>query len=148
MSRSEDESLLEVSRRVPSFGGWFVDHGRGVMSILLTDGDTNLSAARDAILAIYGIRGLADHRVQAVPAAYSYQQLHGWWMALSVAAAQWITGLGVSGDRITLSVTDPVRFGPQIGEMLAEHDIPTDAVMIEQMDPVQQLSSSSGTSGV
>src|SRR5258706_4541299 len=74
-----DDQFAEVGRRVPAFGGVFVDDD--TLYVYLTDASPSASpviAATQTLRDVIGPQLVARIKVQALPATYSFVQLKAW----------------------------------------------------------------------
>jgi hypothetical protein len=73
---SYDDLLLRVEKKVPGFGGMFIDHN-GRLAVYLVD-PLQLPAARSAIEGVFGSQRLPAAGVRALKGQYTISQLKRW----------------------------------------------------------------------
>jgi LPXTG-motif cell wall-anchored protein len=141
----DDELFVMVGRRVPSFGGAYVDQG-GTLRVWLTEPRAEAARqARDALVEIVG-EGFAVERLAVLEAKYSWLDLRRWYVAMrdihQVAPDLVFTDMDEARNRITIALEDPDRHRAAVEAELDRLGIPGEAVNIEQSAPIQQLPTS------
>lgn len=135
---TDDEVLVRIAQRVPTFGGFYVDEDTQKLYVWLTDQGQSLSAAVEAILSTRGYSDLAHLTPVALAAKYSFTQLHAWHQQmLEVWTIDGVvfTDIDDTYNRMTVGVEDPATHGPIVRAKLTELRIPVEAVEIVQLDP-------------
>jgi hypothetical protein len=141
----DDELFVMVGRRVPSFGGAYVDRG-GTLRVWLTEPRAEAARqARDALVEIVG-EHFAVERLAVLEAKYSWLDLRRWYVAMQgihqVAPDLVFTDMDEARNRITIALEDPDRHRAAVGAELDRLGIPGEAVNIEQSAPIQEISTS------
>jgi len=133
----EDDQLASIAKRVPAFGGFYVDGSS--LNVWLTDDGESLDAAVQEILSLPGHDDLADLTPVALRARYSFTQLFCWHYREMLRV--WINGVIFTDiddmkNRLTVAVEDLATQGPIVKARLAEVGIRLDAVDIIEEEPV------------
>lgn len=125
-----DDQLAEVGRRVPGFGGFYLEQHSQSLVIYLTD-PTRRDAALQALEAVFG-KALTQGRTVVVKTGdYSIEHLSGWYASLQATTlgAIW-TDMDEGRNRIVLGVTTREAKARLEAEM-ARLSIPPQAVIFE-----------------
>jgi hypothetical protein len=134
-----DDLLVEIGKRVPAFGGMFVDTD-GKLAIYLLD-TTQGAAAEVAIAAVFGRERIPPGGIRVLQGQYSFLQLRDWYDGMGAV-------LGVSG--VTVTDIDEGRNRLLVGlvhmdkrglveQELGKLGIPLEAVVIEETGPIIPL---------
>lgn len=129
-----DESFAAVARRVPAFGGMFVDGDRGRLNIWLTDGEKSLTKARKVLLDVFEGGGLGGLKPVALEADYSFTQLAGWYEGMgSVPRMKGVllVHLEQGRNRIIVGVENLEVQEQLVETELGRLDVPRAAVVIQ-----------------
>jgi hypothetical protein len=140
----DDELFVMVGRRVPSFGGAYVDQG-GTLRVWLTEPRAEAARQRDALVEIVG-EDFAVERLAVLEAKYSWLELRRWYVAMQgihqVAPDLVFTDMDEARNRITIALEDPDRHRAAVEAELDRLGIPGEAVNIEQSAPIQEIPTS------
>lgn len=140
--RTLDDSFEDVARLVPDFGGMSVDEDEQALDVYLLDPSAEkVAAVASAITQVFGPIVPAGG-IRALEAQYGFSQLRGWYRALvgpilSIAGVV-VTDIDEAANRLAIGIETPAA-EPQIGEALSELGIPSDAVVITLMEPIEPL---------
>ncbi len=145
---TEDDLLYELAKRVPSFGGMFVDES-GVLNVWLTDPSLQvIEALRAAIIALWGggwFRENAPKRViKALKADYSFKQLYEWYKPMVDAVFQipgvFSTAIDDLKNRLSVWVDiGDTQAAERVRQVLTDLGIPLQAVIISEEERPQLL---------
>jgi hypothetical protein len=133
-------SAAEFDRRVPGFGGFFLDRD-GAPTVYLTRGAGRAPAER--VLAGYlAAQGLSTAAVHVAEARYAWKQLERWQESATVEALAVPGAVFVDNDettnRVVVGVEDPGAMG-RVRAAVARLGIPDDAVIVQRADPIHQV---------
>lgn len=129
-----------TAQRVPEFGGLYVDEAAGAVVVYTTNASPSAArAARDAVAsALPDLQGLT---VRTVKGRYDFASLKGWHDELSprVLALQGAVSTDVDDarNRIVVGVEDVGRDGTAVEREIVRLGVPRDAVLVENVAPVQ-----------
>lgn len=134
-----DDLLLEVARRVPGFGGLFVDPDGRLAVYLLDPADS--AAAEEAIAAVFGRNRIPPGGVRVIQGQYSVLQLKEWYDGLgslfSIPGVV-LTDLDEGRNRLAVGIEQERARGP-VEREVERLGIPREAVIIEQTPPIIPL---------
>lgn len=133
-----DSVFHEIGGRVKGFAGFYAD-ADGTVTVMLVDRAQNGLARREVSDVILRSRGRALGRMKLREVRYDFRTLYGWKQAIDASPTD--VGLAISGiceeqNRICIGV----RRGGGLAaarSLVAQLGIPSDAVAIEETDPVQ-----------
>lgn len=132
--------FLEVSTRVPEFGGAYLSEG--ALHIWLTvPTDANLLRAQRALRQFGGSDFESDKAV-AHRGKYTFQQLHQWRGELTeLVSIDGVTGTDIDEriNRVVIGVDNPESLSSSLESQLSASDVPRDAVEVVQQDPLAQI---------
>lgn len=133
-------SAAEFARRVPGFGGYFLNQD-GTPTVYLTRGSGRAPAER--ILAGYlSGRGLSGAAVRVREGRFGWAQLERWQAAATVEALAVPGAVFVDNDetlnRVRIGVENLGAMG-QVRAATARLGIPDEAVVVERADPIRQV---------
>lgn len=135
----------EVGRRFPGFAGFWIDEGAGVTTVFLKgDADQQVAeAVVDLLAEANDDPTFLQRRVVARGGAqYSYQELADWFARVGpeVLAMEgvYLGGVDQMGNRISFGVANPQEVEVQIADLLRRHEVPHEAVVIEESGPAVQ----------
>lgn len=144
---TSDDLFAEVARRVPGFGGFFLDQEGTRFNIYLLEPRTE-DAAIEAIGEVYGANYFQDNGLKYPPddirvliGQYDYQELLEWNIRtrdlLSLPGIS-LKGIDEGRNRLLIGLE---REGARqrIQDALKQLGVPDEAVIIEVTDPVRQL---------
>ena len=80
--KTHDDLLLEIGRRIPEFGGYYLSDDRSALFVYVMDGAQGILDQQEVKEAIDDVlkAGLTDRReLRLVPAQFSMLQLHEWY---------------------------------------------------------------------
>jgi hypothetical protein len=134
-----DDLLLEVARRVPEFGGLFIDE-QDRLAVYLLD-LTKSAAAEEAIVDVFGRERIPPGGIQAIQGQYGFLQLKEWYDRMGAV-------FRISG--VTISDIDEAKNRLKVGleridkrelveQQLSKLGIPLQAVIIEETGPIRPL---------
>jgi hypothetical protein len=138
--RDAAPSQLEMARKVPGFGGYYIDPVDGP-TVYLTD-VTRRPEAERALSGFLSKRRMTGANLRVVPGAFDYAQLDGWYEAARPAVFA-IAGV-VLGDvdegrnRVRIGVTS-AQAGARVRATIAKLGIPAGAVIVEERAPVAAM---------
>jgi hypothetical protein len=136
---TQDDLLVRVEKRVPGFGGMFVD-AEGRLTVYLLD-TSQLAAARAAIEFVFGPGRVPAAGIRAVRGRYSVSQLKMWMErggdVLSVPGVT-LVDLDEASNRVAIGVDDRTRIRA-VEQALASLKVPREAVVIQVTGPIRQL---------
>lgn len=134
-----DESFATVARRVPQFGGAFIDEAAGALYIWLTDPRRDVvESAKTAFADAFGQEFVRD-KIVGLQARYTFVELKKWHDAMTdVLRLRRVvfTDINDRKNRLTVAVEDRERDGAQVEEELARLEIPREAVDVEEHAPI------------
>ena len=156
-----DEQLAAVARRVPSFGGMFIDE-TGQLTVYMLGADqqngvaqqpavptVSTAAIEAAIAEVFGPErlspsnpGLASSgpRVRVLPGQYSFLELKAWHDGMTAPVLSLpgvtLTDISESQNRLRIGLHDPAKRA-QVEATLAKLGIPSAAVLLETVQPVR-----------
>ena len=143
-NKTHHDVLGDIAAEVPGFGGSFMSEDGNFLNIYLTDTNQTpekLEEARKAIEDRYGVRANATLRV--LQAQYSFTQLRTWLNVIQADLASHTNMIswGIADDKNKLIVEiDDLSKQPEIEAILDRHDVPRNAVIIEEGTRPQRLS--------
>jgi hypothetical protein len=136
LDATDDDPLLRVARRVPGFGGMFIDRD-GRLAVYLLD-PVGLPAAEGAIADVYGAAFIPAAGVYALPGQYSVLDLNRWYVSmrdvLALPAVSFVD-LDEGANRLSVGVEE-ARAVARVEQALRRLDIPRDVVNIEKRGPI------------
>jgi hypothetical protein len=134
-----DELLVRVEKRLPGFGGMFID-SNGRLAVYLID-TARLPAARSAIEAVFGPSQVPAAGVRAVEGQYTVSQLKAWTKrAAMVLELRGVTlvDLDEAKNRVAIGVDDPSR-KQSVEQALSSLKVPRGACVIEVLGPIRPV---------
>jgi hypothetical protein len=139
-----DDQFAEVARRVPEFGGMYLEAASDTLILYLTDTSPAVVAAAKAELeAVFGTDLPAHSRTAARQAQYGFLQLKEWHdrMNADVLGTPDVvfTDIDEVKNRLAVGVAT-AEARSAVEQHLARLGIPREAVNIEDAGPVQPLS--------
>jgi hypothetical protein len=143
--RTIDDLFAAVARRVPEFGGMYIDPASDTLVLYLTDTSPNVVAdAKAALEEVFGSELPAHSRTTARQAQYGFLQLKDWHdrMNADVLGTPDVvfTDIDDAKNRLAVGVSS-TEARVAVEQHLARLDIPREAVNIEDAGPVQPLQS-------
>lgn len=133
--RTLDEQFLDVSAKVPDFGGMFMDGD--VLKVHLVN-RAQRPAAESAIAAVFGRERIPAGGIQILQGQYSFTQLKKWHDRLGVLfdiQGVVFTDVDEKLNRLKVGVESPDLIGV-VEKELIKQGIPPDSFVIEQTEPV------------
>ena len=134
-----DDLFAEVGRKVPAFGGLFVDEERDTLYVYIAPGQPGDKAALDqAIKDVFGSARPPEHQVEVLVGRYTFSQLKNWHdrMSLQLLAIPGVLSTGIDDARNGLKVEVQSRdLAPVVQATLAALGIPSEAVRIDEAAP-------------
>lgn len=135
-----DELLLEVARRVPSFGGMYSD-AEGHLFVYLLEPDAR-AEAEAAIISVFGRDAVPVEGIRVVQGQYRFLDLKAWHDRLAAVILNKpgvvLTDVNEARNRIligTITGDPPARFDA----LLKKYAIPREAIIIEKVEPIGPL---------
>jgi hypothetical protein len=137
---AEPPSATELDRTVPGFGGYFLSQD-GTPTVYLVGGAGRAPVDR-ALSAYLTRRGLTSDAVRVLEGRYTWRQLQRWQTdmtdpALSVPGAVFVDN-DETTNRVKIGVTDRGAAW-WLRAATTRLGIPTDAVVVENVDPIVQM---------
>jgi hypothetical protein len=137
--RTIDEQFAAVARRMPSFGGMYLDEERNVLYVYSWDQSAGVAAAaNEALSAVFGDARPAA-RIQVLPARYGFRELKQWQdrMTPNVLGMPGVvmTDIDDRSNRLTVGVESLEKKGA-VEDRLFELGIPGEAVNIVETPAV------------
>ncbi|MGH7562175.1 MAG: hypothetical protein ACRENB_14280 [Gemmatimonadales bacterium] len=136
----EATSLEDLDRAMPGFGGFYYDRSGRPVVYLTQRG--NRAAAERALEGVLRTGGHALADLQVRPARYGFGQLQSWYARASAGVLDLPGAVFVDNDetvnRVRIGVADLVTHGQARG-VLAQLNVPDDAIILEQADPIVQV---------
>lgn len=136
---NSDSIFLDVSRRVPEFGGAYID-GSTVYIWLTRPTDELRDRAYGELVATGGSEFEAGNEIVALKGDYSFEQLYRW----HGAAADVLTIEGViltdideRTNRLVVQVENRAKQGARVQTALSESGVPEDAVRVVKGTPIR-----------
>jgi len=133
-------SADEFDRKVPGFGGFFLDRA-GAPTIYLSRGSSR-GPAEQALAGYLSGRGLSTAAVRVLEARYGWKQLQRWQEAATVEALAVPGAVFVDNDetsnRVRIGVQNLSAMG-QVRAAVARLGIPDDAVILDRAEPILQV---------
>ena len=136
---THDDRLIRVEKRVPGFGGMFID-ANGQLAVYLLD-ITQLDAARLAIEAVFGSNQVPAAGIHAIRGQYAVSQLKAWTeRAGAVLKVPGVTmvDLDEAKNRITIGVENRSQT-EAVEKALSSLNVPRKAVLIEETGTIRPL---------
>jgi hypothetical protein len=137
---SELPSAAEFDRRVPGFGGFYLN-ADGTPTVYLTRGSSRAPAER-ALAGYLSAKGLSIAAVHVMEAQYRWQQLQRWQQAATVAALAIPGAVFVDNDETSNRVlvgVENLGVSGEVRAVLARGGVPDDAVIVERVEPIVQV---------
>lgn len=138
--KTHDDLLLEIARRVPSFGGMYTD-AQGHLYVYLLEPDARVEAEA-AIRSVFGPDTLPAEGIRVVLAQYSFLDLKAWHDRLTGVVLNKpgvvLTDVDESRNRLligTITGKPPAR----LDTLLKKLAIPREAVIVEKVEPIGPL---------
>lgn len=132
-----DELLLEVARRVPSFGGMYSD-AQGHLFVYLLDPDAR-AEAEAAIISVFGRDTVPVEGIRVVQGQYRFLDLKAWHDRLTGVLLNKpgvvLTDVDEARNRVligTITGDPPARFDA----LLKKYAIPREAIIVEKVEPI------------
>jgi hypothetical protein len=130
---------MDVAQVVPGFGGYFLDNG--VPTVYLTD-PSRRPEAEEALAGFLADRGFSAADLRVKQATYDWLQLDAWhekaWpQALAVSGAVF-SDIDEGSNRLRFGGVDAAAV-QGITDVLAQLGIPSDASIVEQTAPIEQM---------
>lgn len=126
-----DELLLEVAKKVPEFGGMFLD-ADGVLQVFLLD-TGKLADAEKAIAEEFGSEALPEAGVETLQADYGFQQLYNWHRAhrMETLALPGVVSVSIQEmtNRVKVRIESEAARG-EVEQSLADQGVPLEAAEI------------------
>lgn len=144
--KSYDHMLLDVADEVPGFAGLFGDLEDGtVLNVRLT-GQPELARARqarDAAARALDTPAMRDLDVRALPAQFTWQEMHEWHMRLfTELTVDWIfLDNDERTNQLVVGVEDPGRDAGAVRAEATSLGVPARALEVVQADPPIEFSS-------
>jgi hypothetical protein len=138
--RDTDEQLAEVGRRIPTFGGSYFDDDDTLVIWLTEPNDRDARRLRVALDEIHD-EGLAVATYAVREADYPFVDLKRWHDAIrmnirEVASDLVFTGFRQRVNRLAIGLEAPDQHRAAVEEELTRLEIPLEAVIIEQSEPI------------
>ncbi len=138
-SMSIHELFAEVGRRVPAFGGMFVDEAKDTLYVYMVPGQAGDALTVDrAITEVLGYLRPPEHRLETIAGQFTFLQLKEWqdrmspeMLAIPGAVS---TCVDDSKNQSTVGI-EGMDLVPVVQAELAASGIPNEAVNIEQTPP-------------
>ncbi len=132
-----DQAALQYSKQVPGFGGMFYDSD-GVAHVYLTDMKQRATVMQQRAT----IMRNATEQVKFLPARFSFDQLHSVRdRMMDVMSDPNVVYLDIDEqtNRVTVGVSKDARFSRKSVDMARHFNVPNDAVVVKQVEPIYQL---------
>lgn len=133
-----DDQFVRVARRVPEFGGLFVE-GDELKVVLTEPSATVLNRALDAIDRVFGSSRFDGLTPREVRGDYTFPQLRGWKegaMALLEAGRVTLVDADERRNRVRIGLADPA-LRPKVEKSLTTSGVPLAAIVFEQRRPTR-----------
>ncbi len=139
-----DDALARLNEEVPGFGGLFLDE-TGRLTVYLVGGEEELPLVRARLLPKLvrgGERVAGDIPVHVLPARYRFAELKKWndrlmGPVLSLPGTI-LTDVDEASNRLRIGVENG-EAAKQVEAELARLGVPSEAVIIEEMEPILML---------
>lgn len=134
-----DDLLLEVAKRVPEFGGMFIDQS-GRLVVYLLD-LTKSAAAEEAIAAVFGPQFIPPGGIRGLQGQYSFLQLKEWYDRIGTVfqiSGVVLTDIAEAKNRLEVGLEQTDKRG-LVEQELSKLGIPLEAVLIEETGPIRPL---------
>lgn len=145
-----DDAFAEVARRVPEFGGLFIDRNGSPKIHLLDTSSRVLTRATSALQAVFG-NTLPSGQITAIRGQYSFTRLYDWrkMNRNEIFSVQGVSFLDIdeSKNRLRIGIVTNSALNT-IQQKLTQLRIPREAVNIEISGPVQVAESTAPTSNL
>jgi len=136
-----DDRFVEIGNSVPAFGGLFVDEDKDTLYVYMVPGQAgDLTQVDQAINAVFGSNRPREHKVEMLPAQYTFLQLKAWRdpMSENVLSIYGVAAAGIDHGKNRLIVeVEHLESVPAVERQLATLGIPREAVNIEQTPKMQ-----------
>jgi hypothetical protein len=134
-----------VARAVPGFGGIFLD-ADGVPTVHLMD-PSQRGAAQSALAVFIREQGYTPDQLRVLRGDYDYLQLDAWferlWRPAFEAGGIVLAGVDERRNRVIIGV-ESASSGPPLRALAARLGVPTEALIIEEMEPVRPMTALTG----
>jgi hypothetical protein len=139
--RTVDDLLAGVAKRLPAFGGMFVDEEKDVLYVYSWDLSAGAGAiAEEAVTAVFGDKRPA-RRIQVLPGHFGFSDLKGWHDRLTPDVLGMpgvvMTDIDDRSNRLTVGVESLESKG-DVEDKLFALGVPLEAVNIVETPPVVQ----------
>ncbi|MCL4368898.1 MAG: hypothetical protein M1337_07005 [Actinobacteria bacterium] len=134
-----NDLLIEVARRVPAFGGMFIDE-EGRLAVYLLD-VTQGAAAEEAIAAIFGRERIPRGGTRVLQGRYSFLQLEEWYgrlQAVFEVPGVSFTDIDEANNRLAIGLEE-IEKRDMVERKVGELGIPLEAVQIEETGPIRPV---------
>jgi hypothetical protein len=139
-----DDALARLNEEVPGFGGLFLDE-TGRLTVYLVGGEEELPLVRARLLPKLvrgGERVVGDIPLHVLPARYRFAELKKWndrlmGPVLSLPGTI-LTDVDEASNRLRIGVENS-EAAKQVEAELARLGVPSEAVIIEEMEPIVML---------
>jgi len=134
-----DDLYAEVGKRVPAFGGLFVDDANDTLYALMVPSLAGDAASLDtAITEVLGTGRPTEHHLKLIPCEYTFRQLKAWHdhlgPAMQTIHGTVFTDIDDGKNRLEIGV-ESLALSPGIEGELSALDIPRGAVNIVEVPP-------------
>jgi len=139
VGRTIDEQFAAIARKMPSFGGMYLDEERNVLYVYSWDQSAGAGAAAEqAVTAVFGDKR-PGARIQVLPARYGFHELKQWHDRLTPGVLGMpgvvMTDIDDRSNRLTVGVESLETKGA-VEDRLFELGVPGEAVNIVETAPV------------
>lgn len=136
-----DDLFAEVGRRVPAFGGMFVDEGKNTLYVYMVPGQPgDLVTLNQAVIDVFGSNRPQQQNIQALPGQYTFVQLKEWYDEMSrvvlAISGTVFTDIDEAKNRLAVGLEN-ANVVPGVQAALRTLGIPPQAVDIEVVPPVE-----------
>ncbi len=136
-----NDIFAEVGRRVPGFGGMFVDEDKDTLYVYLVPGEVgDVPQVDQAITDVFGSARPPGHQLEVLEGRYTFLQLKAWLDEMTPRilgmSGTVLTSIDQGKNRLRVGV-ETLALAPAVEAELTAMGIPLEAVNIEQASPAK-----------
>ncbi len=140
--KSHDDLLLDISLRIPEFGGMYLSKDNTVLNVYVLAGQESVlghEEVKQAIEAVLKDDMASRRELRLVPAQYSMRQLYGWYKLMLDEVWSFsgviTTDLNEGKNRIEIGIEN-MELASEIQNSLVALAIPRKAIIFREREPV------------
>ena len=141
--QTADDVFSEVGRRVPVFGGMFVDESKDTLYVYSLNTEPAVVSRLDkAITEVFGPNRPPQSHFEVLQGKYSFLQLREWHERITMPVLQLagavFTGVNQRTNALDVGISDP-QVAPAVKAELLRYAVPAEAVNVLQTPPIEGL---------